>query len=171
MALVMTATPLSMQHNHHPFSDTSFVIQWHIFAMFAPSFFTGHLINRFGLIPLMITGALLDLACVALNLMGTSLWHFWSALFLLGIGWNFLFVGATTMLTKTYFTHERAKSQALNDFIVFTTVSIASLSAGSLLHYFGWRAVNLGVIPVTIIILLVLFWSTKQPKQSPDAIT
>ncbi len=165
MTLVMTATPLSMQHHHHPFSDTSFVIQWHIFAMFAPSFFTGHLINRFGVIPLMITGALLDLGCVVLNLLGTSLWHFWSALFLLGIGWNFLFVGATTLLTQTYHANERAKSQAVNDFIVFSMVSIASLSAGSLLHFFGWRAVNFGVIPATAIILLVLFWSHKQQKQ------
>ncbi len=118
MALVMTATPLSMNHHHHSFPDTSFVIQWHVFAMFAPSFFTGHLIRRFGLIPLMTVGALLDLGCVALNLLGTSLWHYWSALFMLGIGWNFLFVGATTLLTETYKPYESAKSLALNDFIV-----------------------------------------------------
>ncbi|MEJ1297698.1 MAG: MFS transporter [Candidatus Sedimenticola sp. (ex Thyasira tokunagai)] len=161
MALVMTATPLSMNHHHHSFPNTSFVIQWHVFAMFAPSFFTGHLIRRFGLIPLMVVGVIFDLGCVALNLLGTSLWHYWSALFMLGIGWNFLFVGATTMLTETYQPYESAKSLALNDFIVFTTVSLASLTAGGLQHNFGWQAVNIGVLPAVLIILLTLLWCQR----------
>lgn len=161
MALVMTATPLAMHHNLHSFSDTSFVIQWHIFAMFAPSLITGQLIRRFGLIPLMIVGVLFDLGCVAFNLLGTSLWHYWIALFMLGIGWNFLFVGATALVTETYHPYERAKSQAFNDFIVFTTVALASLAAGSLQHNLGWQAVNIGVIPGTLIILFALLWCRR----------
>ncbi len=158
MTLVMTATPISMQHHHHSFPDTSFVIQWHVFAMFAPSFFTGQLIRRFGLMRIMLVGVLMDLGCVALNLAGTSLWHYWSALFMLGIGWNFLFVGATTLLTETYTTDERARAQGLNDFVVFTTVSLSSLTAGTLLHHFGWRMVNIGVLPATLLIMAVLLW-------------
>ncbi len=158
MSLVMTATPLAMQHNHHHFSDTSFVIQWHVLGMFAPSFFTGHLINRIGLLKIMFIGGLAGLACVVINLMGTSVNHFWLALFLLGISWNFLFIGATTMLTETYQPEERFKTQAVNDFIVFSTVAAASLSAGALQHHFGWQAVNYGAIPALLIILLSLLW-------------
>lgn len=158
MSLVMTATPLAMQHNHHPFSDTSFVIQWHVLGMFAPSFFTGHLIKRFGLLKIMFIGGLAGISCVGINLMGTSINHFWLALFLLGISWNFLFIGATTLLTETYRPEERFKAQAANDFIVFSTVAAASLSAGALQHNFGWQAVNYGAIPALVIILLSLIW-------------
>ena len=158
MSLVMTATPLAMQHNHHPFSDTSFVIQWHVLGMFAPSFFTGHLIKRFGLLKIMFIGGLAGMACVAINLMGTTVNHFWLALLLLGISWNFLFIGATTMLTDTYQPEERFKTQAVNDFIVFSTVAAASLSAGALQYHFGWQAVNYGAIPALFIILLSLIW-------------
>ena len=158
MSLIMTATPLAMQHNHHPFSDTSFVIQWHVLGMFAPSFFTGHLINRFGLLKIMFVGGLAGIACVVINLQGTSVNHFWLALLLLGISWNFLFIGATTMLTETYRPEERFKTQAVNDFIVFSTVAAASLSAGALQYHFGWRMVNYGAIPALIIIMASLLW-------------
>lgn len=158
MSLVMTATPLAMQHNHHHFSATSFVIQWHVLGMFAPSFVTGHLIKQFGLLKIMSIGSLTGLACVLINLLGTSVNHFWLALFLLGISWNFLFIGATTMLTETYRPEERFKTQAANDFMVFSTVAAASLSAGALQHHFGWQAVNYGAIPALLIILLSLFW-------------
>jgi len=158
MSLIMTATPLAMQHNHHPFADTSFVIQWHVLGMFVPSFFTGHLIKRFGLLKIMFLGGLTGLACVMINLLGTTVNHFWLALVLLGISWNFLFIGATTMLTDTYRVEERFKTQAANDFIVFSTVAAASLSAGALQYHFGWRAVNYGAIPALCIILLSLVW-------------
>ena len=158
MSLVMTATPLAMQHNHHQFSDTSFVIQWHVLGMFAPSFFTGSMIRRFGLLRMMFIGGLAGIACVIINLMGTSVSHFWLALFLLGISWNFLFIGATTMLTETYRPEERFKTQATNDFIVFSAVAAASLSAGALQHHFGWQAVNYGAIPALLIILFSLVW-------------
>jgi MFS family permease len=163
MSLVMTATPLAMDHHHHHFDDTAFVIQWHVLAMFAPSFFTGELIRRFGVNRIMTIGALLGLACVALNLAGTSVAHFWWALVALGISWNFLFIGGTTLLTETYTQAERAKVQAANDFIVFTTVALASLSAGYLQHSFGWQAVNWGVVPLLIVILASIVWlSLKQ---------
>lgn len=158
MTLVMTATPLAMQHNHHVYSDTAFVIQWHVLGMFAPSFFTGHLIKRFGLLSIMFTGTFLGLACVFINLLGTSVNHFWFALVLLGISWNFLFIGATTLLTETYSESEKFKTQALNDFLVFSVVAMASLSAGILHHNLGWQFVNYMAIPTLSIILLSLFW-------------
>ena len=158
MSLIMTATPLAMQHHEHLFSDTSFVIQWHVLGMFAPSFFTGYLINRFGLLQIMFIGGLAGVACVVINLVGTSVNHFWLALFLLGISWNFLFIGASTMLTETYKSEERFKTQAANDFIVFSVVAIAALSAGALQHRFGWQAVNYGAIPALLTILLSIVW-------------
>lgn len=158
MSLVMTATPLAMQHHHYHFDDTAFVIQWHVLAMFAPSFITGELIRRFGVQTVMTVGALLGLVCVTLNLAGTSLNHFWVALMALGVSWNFLFIGGTTLLTETYTQAERAKVQAANDFIVFTTVALASLSAGYLQHRYGWQAVNWGVVPLLSVILGSLGW-------------
>ena len=165
MSLVMTATPLAMDHHHHHFDDTAFVIQWHVLAMFAPSFFTGELIRRFGVNRIMATGALLGLACVALNLAGTSVAHFWWALVALGISWNFLFIGGTTLLTETYVQAERAKVQAANDFIIFTTVALASLSAGYLQHSFGWQAVNRGVVPLLLLILVSIAWLTLKQRR------
>lgn len=154
MILVMTATPIAMQHHSHSFESTALVVQWHVAAMFAPAFFTGYLIERFGLSKILFIGGLLGFATVTINLNGNSLYHFITALIALGVSWNFLFIGATTLLTETYRPWERAKTQALNDFIVFTTVSIASLSAGAIQFNFGWRAVNWGVLPFTLIILL-----------------
>jgi MFS family permease len=151
MVLVMTATPLAMHARAHSFADTAFVIQWHVLGMFAPSFFTGYLITRFGVLNIMLAGALMNLVCVITNLTGTDVTHFWLALFLLGAGWNFMFIGATTLLTTTYTPGEKAKAQALNDFTVFSVVAVASLSSGALLHYLGWRAVNLAVLPLLLI--------------------
>ncbi len=158
MALVMTATPLAMHQHAHAFADTAFVIEWHLLGMFAPSFFTGHLIRRFGVLNVMLAGALLNIACVAVNLAGTDVPHFWLALTLLGVGWNFLFVGGTSLLTETYAESEKAKAQALNDFAVFTVITASSLSAGALQHHFGWRTVNLGVLPLIVVILGALLW-------------
>lgn len=169
MVLVMTATPLAMQGHAHGFSDTAFVIQWHVFGMFAPSFFTGALIQRFGVLNILITGALLTLACVGINLLGTDLWHFWAALLLLGMGWNFLFVGATDLLTETYAESEKAKAQAFNDFMVFSMVTVASLSAGMLHHNLGWQAVNAGVLPAILAVLLAVAWlKTRKPPAQHD---
>ena len=166
MSFVMTATPLAMQHHMHDFSETSFVIQWHVLAMFAPSFFTGTLIQKIGELKVMFVGALLGFACVIINLNGATIWHFWFALVLLGLSWNFLFVGATTLLTQTYHSSERFKVQAFNDFIIFTTVAIASLSAGYLQHHFGWRVVNIGVLPLLGVMLMsIVFLAVWQKRQ------
>ncbi len=166
MAFLMTATPLAMNHHNHNFGDTAFVIQWHILGMFAPSLVTGHLIRYFGVLPMMFIGALLGLGCIFINLSGTQLWHFWTALLLLGISWNFLFVGATTLLTETYHQSERTKAQAINDFSVFSTVAIASLIAGALQHQFGWKIVNIGAIPALLIIILAIIWLTIRKPPS-----
>ena len=164
MTLLMTATPLAMQHHHHVYSDTAFVIQWHVLGMFAPSFFTGHLIKRFGVLSIMFTGAMLGLACIFINLNGTSVNHFWFALFLLGVSWNFLFIGATTLLTETYNDNEKFKTQALNDFFVFSVVATASLFAGILHQQLGWQFVNYIAIPALIVIILSLIWLYKINK-------
>jgi len=158
MTFVMTATPLSMQNHAHDFGDTSFIIQWHALGMFAPSFVTGYLISRFGVYKVLYSGAILGIVCVATNLAGTSLDHYWGALFVLGVSWNFLFIGATSLLTETYGPQEQVKTQALNDFMVFSTVAFASLSAGALQFHFGWQAVNMGVIPLLVIILVTITW-------------
>ena len=166
MSLVMTATPLAMHAHAHPFHDTAFVIEWHVLGMFAPSFVTGHLIRRFGVLNVMLTGALLNTLCVVVNLGGTDLTHFWGALVLLGVGWNFLFVGGTTLLTETYRIEEKAKAQALNDFLVFTMVAASSLSAGALHYSLGWRAVNVGVLVPVTLIFGALLWlrSTRRAR-------
>lgn len=134
--------------------------------MFAPSFFTGHLIRRFGVLQVMLMGALLNAACVLVNLSGTSLPRCWLALTLLGVGWNFLFVGATTLLTETYTPAEKARAQALNDFLVFSTVALAALTAGTLQHHLGWRAVNLGVTPLIAAILVAVAWLTRHRRRA-----
>jgi len=159
MVLLMTATPLAMMHGaHHPFADVAFVIQWHVLGMFVPSFFTGHLINRFGAQSIVIAGALLMILCVGFNLSGDSVNHFWIALLLLGIGWNFMFIGGTSMLTETYRADESAKAQACNDFIVFSCAAIASFSAGALSHWLGWQRVNYAVIPLIVITVIAHGW-------------
>lgn len=164
MTLVMTATPLAMQHHHHVYSDTAFVIQWHVLGMFAPSFFTGDLIKRFGVLRIMFLGTVFGLLCVLINLTGTSVTHFWVALLLLGVSWNFLFIGATTLLTETYTPDERFKTQALNDFFVFSMVSAASLSAGILHHKLGWQFVNYLAFPALFIITMAILWLHKINK-------
>lgn len=168
MSLLMTATPLAMTHAHHGFSDVAFVIQWHVLGMFAPSFFTGHLINRFGAMRIIVTGSLSMLACIAINLLGTSIPHFWLALFLLGVGWNFMFIGGTSLLTHTYNEPEKAKTQAVNDFIVFTAMAFASLGAGILQYQLGWQLVNIFVVPFLVVSLVSMWWLTNQSAPVED---
>jgi MFS family permease len=171
MSFVMTATPLAMNGHAHSLSDTSFVIQWHVLGMFAPSFITGYLILRFGVLKIMFTGGLLGLLCVSTNLLGHSVWHYWLALTLLGVSWNFLYVGGTTLLTETYTVAEKGKAQGVNDFTIFTIVTIASLTSGVLLHNFGWQIVNIGVIPLLLLILISITWlalKQRRDEQVPE---
>ncbi len=164
MNLIMTATPLAMVDHDYPFADAAFVVQWHVFCMFAPSFFTGHLINRFGVLEIIIFGGVLVLACVGINLAGRGLFHFLSALALLGVGWNFLFIGATTLLSTAHSAPEKAKTQGFNDFLVFACVALASLSSGAIQNGFGWEMVNYGLVPFILPALAATFWlKLKRP--------
>jgi MFS family permease len=158
MSLVMTATPLAMVECGYSFSDSAFVIQWHVLGMFVPSFFTGHLIVRFGVLKIMLAGAVLFAGCVGLNLSGIAIWQFWSALILLGLGWNFLYIGGSTLLTEAYLPQERAKTQAVNDFLVFGMVTVASFASGALHHAYGWQAVNMGVIGPVALVCGAIVW-------------
>jgi MFS family permease len=158
MTLVMTATPIAMLGCGFHFSDAAFVIQWHILGMYGPSFFTGSLINRYGLTAILSAGAVLLLACCGINLAGIAEGNFWAANALLGIGWNFLFIGGTTLLTRTYRPEERAKVQALNDFTIFGTATLSSLSSGALLAGFGWTMVQLTVLPPVAVAFAAILW-------------
>ncbi len=157
MTLVMTATPLAMDAHAQSFDRTAMVIQWHLVAMFAPSFVTGHLIRRFGIRNIIVAGALLDAVCVTINLSGTSLMNFWSSLVVLGIGWNFLYTGGSTLLTETYRPAERARVQGIHSLFVFIPVTIVSLGSGALHHYFGWRGVNMAAVPLIAVVLVAAF--------------
>ena len=154
MNLLMAATPLAMDICGLPFGDAAFVLQWHVLGMYGPSFFTGSLIKRFGVLSILMAGVVLMFACIGLALSGVTLMHFWWALFLLGVGWNFLYIGGTTLLTETYKPAERAKVQGGNDFLVFGVQAVSSLSAGALVLGGGWYSLNLYAIPAVIVISL-----------------
>lgn len=166
MLLVMTATPLAMQLCGQTISSAATVIQWHVLGMFAPSFFTGNLIRRFGVLTIMTSGVVLLLGHVAIALSGMEYLHFLSGLILLGVGWNFLFIGGTTLLTEAYQPCERAKVQAAHDFLMYVAISIATFSSGSLLSALGWRAVNLAVLPMLTIALLMIVVLGVQQKRA-----
>jgi MFS family permease len=157
MIMVMTATPLAMQTHGHSLSDSATVIQWHVLGMFLPSFFSGNLIHRFGVLPIMAIGIVLLGGHVAIALAGIEFLYFLSGLTLVGVGWNFLFIGGTTLLTEAYRPSERGKTQAAHDFLMFGAVSFASFAAGGLLNLWGWRSVNLIVLPFLAMALIAVF--------------
>ncbi len=157
MAFIMTATPVSMHViDHFSLRETAWVIQSHILAMFVPSLFTGSLIGRFGLTRIMMTGTLLMTACAVIALIDRHFVHYWTGLVLLGVGWNFLFVGGTTLLTKCYRPEDRFRAQATNDFIVFGFQAIASLSAGAVIFNAGWEVLNGLSLPLLAVMLAVI---------------
>ncbi len=158
MAFIMTAAPMAMVGCGHTIGEAALGIQWHVLAMFAPSFFTGHLIARFGKIAITALGLVLIGASGAMAMAGLELLHFWGSLILLGVGWNFGFIGATAMVTEVYTAPERAKVQALNDFLVFGTVALASLGSGRLLDTSGWETINFLMLPLLAVVLLMLGW-------------
>ena len=164
MNLMMTATPLAMRAHDHHFHDATFVLQWHMIGMFAPSFFTGALINRFGVLSVILAGIVLLFACIGAALAHTALVNFWVALFLLGIGWNFMYVGGSALLAECHTAAERAKTQAANDFMIFATMAISSASSGLLLHRSGWEAVNYGSLPFVLIALSATLWLIGQRR-------
>ncbi|MEO1017036.1 MAG: MFS transporter [Pseudomonadota bacterium] len=169
MTLLMTATPIAMAACGHEFSDSAWVIQWHVFGMFAPSFFTGALIAKRGAEQVILFGIMAIGAAIAVNLSGIDVWQFTAGLFLLGIGWNFMFVGGTTLLTRCYRPSEKAKVQGCNDFIVFTTLAVAATSAGALHDILGWQVMNLLAVP-GLLLVLGLLWSSHSGR-SPRALS
>lgn len=174
MALVMTATPLSMHINDgYPLEATADVIRAHVLGMYVPSLVSGLLIERFGVSVVMFAGAALLLGTSVIGLQGQSIMHYTWALILLGVGWNFLFVGATTMLTYTYSIEERYRAQAFNELLVFGTAAAASLLAGTVMHYFGWNRLMLVPIPVLVLVCVALIWVRGHPqlRQAPAADT
>jgi len=169
MNLVMTSTPLAMAGCGHSFSDTAFVIEWHVLAMFLPSFFTGNLITRFGVLRIMGIGVLMLFASVAASLNGDSVAHFVAALVLLGLGWNFLFIGGTTLVTESYTPSEKAKTQGLNDLMIFGTVALTAGISGVVHEIAGWQMLNLLVLPFLALVLLLIIWFSRV-RQSEGAI-
>jgi len=156
MNFVMTAAPLAMVLHHHPRDAALLGIQWHVMAMYGPSFFTGSLIGRFGAERVVFAGLLLLVGCAVVALAGMSVAHFWGALILLGVGWNFGFIGGSAMLTRTYWPEEKERVQSTNDFIVFGLVAMSSLLSGKVLVAGGWDAINIVVLPVVALLLVVL---------------
>lgn len=152
MNLLMAATPLAMQQCGLPFSDAALVLQWHVIGMFAPGFFTGHLIKRFGALPIMGVGVALNAVCIAVALSGVELHQFLVALFVLGLGWNFLFTGSTVLALTAYGPQEKDRAQAVLNFFVFATLALSSLASGVLVTTQGWRLLNFGsLLPVAVV--------------------
>ena len=156
MNFLMTSTPIAMRVCGHPYGDAAFVISSHVVAMFAPSFVTGSLIKRFGAIPVMLAGAALNIVCIAVALSGVEVANFWWALVLLGVGWNFLYIGGTTLLTETYRPEERAKAQGANEFAIFAMMAVSSFSSGMIVTNAGWEKVNYAAAPLIAVVIAAL---------------
>jgi MFS family permease len=165
MTLVMSATPLAMLACGYKFNDSATVIQAHVIAMFLPSFFTGHLIGRFGVLAIIAAGGVIQLGCALVNLAGIDFWNFFLANILVGLGWNFTFVGGSTLLTATYRPAERAKAQASHDFLVYTTTAIAAGLSGALQAKAGWTLVNVAALPLMATVLAAALWLALHPRE------
>jgi MFS family permease len=165
MNLLMAATPIAMLQCSHPFSATALVLEWHVLGMFVPSFFTGGLIKRFGALPVMAVGVLLNAVCIAVALSGVELMQFLVALVTLGIGWNFLFIGGTTLLTEAYRPEEKTTAQAAMDTTVMATMTLTSLGSGALITTQGWTWLNLGSIVPVLLTAAALLWLVAQRRR------
>ena len=168
MNLLMSATPLAMAICKYPYNDAAFILEWHVIGMFAPSFFTGSLIKRFGVLNILLTGAALMFGCVFIASAGVSLMHFWFALVLLGVGWNFLYIGGTTLLTECYAPTERAQAQGINDFLVFVAMAASSLTAGMVITHAGWSVLNQLALPFLSVVTLAiaLLWLKQRANSA-----
>ncbi|HSG75895.1 MAG TPA: MFS transporter [Burkholderiales bacterium] len=158
MNFLMTSTPIAMGVCGHPYGDAAFVISSHVIAMFAPSFVTGRLIRRFGVLQVMFCGALLNFATIGIALSGIQVAHFWWSLVLLGVGWNFLFIGGTALLTETYRPEEMAKAQGANDQAIFIMMAISSFTSGLTVTAAGWERVNLFALPMIAVVAIAIVW-------------
>lgn len=166
MNLLMAATPLAMQVCGFPFEDAALVLEWHVIGMFAPGFFTGHLIKRFGVLTIMGTGVALNVACVAIALSGVELHQFLIALFLLGVGWNFLFTASTTLSLQSYRPEEKDRAQAAINFCVFATMALTSFASGALVTTQGWQWLNVGSLLPLALTALSLIWLAWRGRQA-----
>lgn len=169
MNLLMTATPLAMDMCGLKFNDAAFVLEWHVIGMFAPSFFTGSLIKRFGVLNIMLAGMLLMAGSIAVSLSGVAFTQFWIALTLLGVGWNFLYIGGSTLLTEAAAPSERAKAQGANDMLVFCTMAISSASSGALVTQTGWQSMNLWGLPLLAITATATLWLAARRRAAHKA--
>jgi MFS family permease len=166
MNFLMTSTPIAMGVCGHPYGDAAFVISSHVIAMFAPSFVTGGLIKRFGVLPVMFAGALLNFAAIGVALSGIAVAQFWWSLVLLGAGWNFLYIGGTALLTETYRPEEMAKAQGANDQAIFVMMALSSFTSGLTVTAAGWERVNLYALPMVAAVALAILWygMTQRPR-------
>ena len=164
MNLLMAATPIAMQRCGLPFGDAAFVLEWHVIGMFAPGFFTGHLIKRFGTLTIMGVGVVLNALCIAVALTGVDLHQFLGALFLLGVGWNFLFTGSTTLSLQTYTPEEKDRAQGALNFFVFAVLAVSSLASGVLVTTGGWFLLNLGSLLPVALTGAALIWLARQQR-------
>ncbi|MEK9950543.1 MAG: MFS transporter [Curvibacter sp.] len=168
MNLLMAATPLAMQVCGYPFSDAALVLEWHVIGMFAPGFFTGHLIKRYGTLSIMGAGVLLNFLCIVIALSGVDLQQFLVALFLLGVGWNFLFTGSTTLALQAYRPEEKDRAQAAINFAVFGVMALTSFASGALVTTQGWQLLNWGsLIPVALTGLALLWLALRRQAARP----
>jgi len=174
MVMLMSVTPLAMQICGLSFYQTTSVIQWHVLGMFVPAFFTGSLIRRFGVYRVMLAGGILMAACILIGVSGQDYLHFWAAQTILGVGWNFLFFCNDTATTEIYTVEERAKTQALNELLVFVVTGLSIFFSGQLLHNVGWAAVNLGALPLVLATIGGTLWiwfklrkAAAQPDETP----
>jgi MFS family permease len=166
MNFLMTSTPIAMRGCGHPYGDAAFVISSHVVAMFAPSFLTGPMIRRAGVIPVMLAGALLNIASIAMALSGLAVANFWWSMVLLGVGWNFLYIGATTLLTETYRPEERAKAQGANETAIFAMMALSSFSSGMIVTNAGWEKVNYAAMPLIAVVMAALAFLSLTMKKS-----
>jgi MFS family permease len=166
MNFLMVSTPIAMGVCGHPYSDAAFVVSGHVVAMFAPSFVTGPLIRRVGVPPVLLAGAALNFAAIGVALSGVTVAHFWWSLAVLGVGWNFLFIGATTLLTSSYRPEERARAQGVNDLAIFVTMAISSVSSGLTVTAAGWERVNFYALPLVAAVTAAIAWYALHTRRA-----
>jgi len=167
MILMMSVSPLALRGHGYSFSEAALVIQLHMLGMYLPSFFTGQLVRRFGPVRIMLVGAALNAVSILFAVTDSTLPHFWVSMALLGVGWNFLFIASTTLLTETYSLAERAKAQGINDFLIFGVTGAATLFAGSVLHYVSWAAVAWSALPAVLLVFGASLWLGSARRRAP----
>ncbi len=168
MNLLMAATPIAMAQCSHPFKSAALVLEWHVLAMFVPSFFTGSLIKRFGALPIMALGVVLNFICIAVALSGVDVMQFLVALAMLGLGWNFLYIGGTTLFTEAYRPEEKTTAQAAMDFCVFSTMTVTSFASGALITTQGWTWLNVGSLLPVALTGTALMWLAMRRRSAQN---